>query len=147
MAKFPSLKRLFFNPKSLVTKAQKDYFNVHDALVNELVQLGVVTKDPCCDCVCGYDLSGVSWTSATLNTWVVDGTTYNFDLPVSSCADVINILNNSGFGHFTFVFQSANLNCSICIPQNDGHVYGAMVVGDVESPSTVSPECPLVIIL
>ena len=143
---FPNFKRLWFNTKNFVTKSQKGYMNVHDALVNELVELGAITKDPCCPCTCGYNLSSVPSGPYTIESITVDGVVYTFSgVSLNSWTRLLDILSGLGFGQFSLYINGTSVEKAICIPKNS-HEFGTLVLNDGEVNINIDPECPIVIL-
>ena len=143
---FPNFKRLWFNTKNFVTKGQKGYMNVHDALVNELVELGAITKDPCCDCKCGYNLQVLSWGSPrNVESIVIDGVTYTIGLTADQWSEVADILSNLGFGKFSLYILDGFVQEVICAPKNS-HTFGTLTINDGETGVNFELQCPIVII-
>lgn len=106
-------------------------FNVFRWLEYALVKLGVLTTPLCCDCQCGYDTSGVDFSSpVTVTTWEVNGDTYTIDLSADNWSQVADILTNLGFGKFGITVNGSNtVDGGICAPVNSNE-FGTLHIDD-----------------
>lgn len=117
--------RIFIPKGVLVDKLDKNSLDLRQWLITELINVGVLTKDPCCDVQCSYDLSSATFPS-TLTSITIDGTEIDFaDDVINDGASIVVLINTTGLGAFTW--DSVN---SVIIAPKNGHVYGDIVTAD-----------------
>lgn len=119
-------------------------FNLTLWLQKVLVKFGAITNISCCDCQCGYDSTGVDFSSpVTVQTWVVDGVTYTIDLSADNWSQVADILTNFGFGKFGITTNAEHVvDGGICAPKNN-HTFGTIHIDDGTAYGVdLELECP-----